>query len=606
MKLYPTILISIFLLANFSFASKKIVEQHAFVNDFTGNAQMKPAGSNSLENVSKGVRLKMGTELTTAAGAMIEINFESGVTAVVGEKSNVILSKLLENQELKAMRTRLNLKKGHLWIEMPSYKESKGWFDVETDNALVFVRKCVVKIFIDDDETCADVYRGAAKIREKEGGAEQVVIPGKRGIAQAGKGGVELVQQKKSLAQIPSGLSEFSTQYKSSIQPDEIPISIAMLSMHSNVASKQDLVSVSNYIATEIDKVSDIEVVFLDDVKAILRAEGLADIVECQTDSCLSKIGSILGVDLVVVGDIGGLGSRFVFNLTLIDVLRDQVKNRISEVVVDDVGLILDKIPGAIEALVPKELRKDFKAPVTDAGTDNGVTPPEGTTIPQGMAYIPGGSFEMGCMSGAGDVDEYPVHTVKVNNFFIDRYEVTKAGFERVMGYSTSTVRGCSMCPADNVSWHEANEYCRKLDKRLPTEAEWEYACRARTKSAFNFANTITSEMANFDGRKPFGGAKVGAFRNKLLPTGTFKPNAWGLYDMHGNVWEWCSDWYDRNYYKKSPKENPTGPKEGELKVMRGGGWISDGASCRSANRIGYDPSIRMNIFGIRCVKDAE
>ncbi|MBD3320152.1 MAG: SUMF1/EgtB/PvdO family nonheme iron enzyme [Chitinivibrionales bacterium] len=605
MKQLLGILLFILPLAAAAFGQKEIVEQHAFVNEFHGSAKCRLPGQKTLSPVSKGMRLNMGTGLITPANATVEINFESGVTAVLGERSAMVLSKLLENQELKAMRTRLSLSKGHLWIEMPSYGDTKGWFDIETDNALVYVRKCVVKVFIEEDKTYVDVFRGAAKVREKKTGAEKVIPPGKRGIAHTGKPSVELVQQKKRLENIPRGLSEFSKQYSTSPLPEEIPLSIAMLSVHSNVASKQDLVSVSNYIASELDKVSEIDVVFLDDVKAILRAEGQGKILECHTDSCLSRIGSVLGVDLVVVGDIGALGSRYVFNLTLIDVLRDKVQNRVSEVVVDDVGLILDKIPAAINALVPNDLKKDFKKPVYDTDS-SGTKPPEGVTVPQGMAYIPGGKFEMGCTAGAGDADEYPVHTVKIDAFLIDKYEVTKASFERVMGYSTSTIRGCSMCPIDNVSWYEADEYCRKINRRLPTEAEWEYACRAGTKTAFSFGNTISSDMANFDGRKPFGGASVGAFRNKLIPTGTFESNEWGLYDMHGNVWEWCSDWYERNYYKNTGPDNPEGPEDGKLKVMRGGGWISDGASCRSANRIGYDPSVRMNIFGVRCAKDID
>lgn len=172
------------------------------------------------------------------------------------------------------------------------------------------------------------------------------------------------------------------------------------------------------------------------------------------------------------------------------------------------------------------------------------------------------------------------------------------------MGTNPSAIRGCPNCPVDNVTWFEASEYCRKVGKRLPTEAEWEYACRAGSSTIFHYGNTLSSEQANFDGRSPFGGVPQGSSKSHPMPVGNYQPNKWGLYDMHGNVAEWCSDWYDQVYYGNSDEKNPTGPQNGKLKVVRGGSWNNEGKSLHSAKRTAYNPSIRLNTLGFRCVKD--
>lgn len=188
-----------------------------------------------------------------------------------------------------------------------------------------------------------------------------------------------------------------------------------------------------------------------------------------------------------------------------------------------------------------------------------------------------------------------PIHKVTLNGFYMDKYEVTKEEFEKVMGTNPSAIRGCQNCPVDNVTWVEASEYCRKAGKRLPTEAEWEYACRAGTSTPFHYGNTLSSEQANFDGKSPFGGVPQGPSKSHPVPVGLYQPNKWGLYDMHGNVAEWCSDWYDPVYYGNSEEKNPTGPRSGKLKAVRGGSWSNAGKTLRSAKRTAYNPSIRLN-----------
>ncbi|HEX5273209.1 MAG TPA: formylglycine-generating enzyme family protein, partial [Gemmataceae bacterium] len=168
------------------------------------------------------------------------------------------------------------------------------------------------------------------------------------------------------------------------------------------------------------------------------------------------------------------------------------------------------------------------------------------------------------------------------------------------------------------VSWEGAAEFCRRLSElpeekrlghlyRLPTEAEWEYSCRGRASSLTPFcfdapSTSATSTQANFDGNYPYGGAPTGPYLQRTTTVGSYKPNSFGLYDMHGNVYEWCQDWYDENYYRNSSKKDPQGSEKGERRVVRGGSWGSDAGSCRAANRDHVGPDVRGYGVGFRVV----
>ena len=258
------------------------------------------------------------------------------------------------------------------------------------------------------------------------------------------------------------------------------------------------------------------------------------------------------------------------------------------------------------------------------------------------MVDIPAGSFEMG---GDKYGDEKPVHPVSLSAFKMAKYPVTFKRWSEVkewgerngyaflnQGQQGAGSRTDENHPVTSISWYDAVLWCNALSEkeerkpcyynpsnqtdvyrsgekainnecidweadgyRLPTEAEWEYACRAGTKTEYSVGDGINHNEANYDGKE-----------NGTTPAGKYGANKWGLHDMHGNVWEWCCDWYDSEYYKKSPKDNPMGPSWGSRRVLRGGSWYRGASYLRSANRRRYDPALAHAYYGFRPVCKAE
>jgi formylglycine-generating enzyme required for sulfatase activity len=202
---------------------------------------------------------------------------------------------------------------------------------------------------------------------------------------------------------------------------------------------------------------------------------------------------------------------------------------------------------------------------------------------------------------------------------------VTQAQWQAVMGdnpgYFCATgdgkdsVKGMSTddFPVESVSWQDVAVFLDRLSAlekgreagrkyRLPSEAEWEHACRggAASYQTFHFGNSLSPTQANFDGNYPYGGADKGPYLERPCEVGSYPANGFGLHDMHGNVWEWCADWYDKDYYASSPRRDPQGPSEGSLRVVRGGSWGYGGRGCRSAYRDGGAPAVRYFDLGFR------
>jgi sulfatase modifying factor 1 len=216
------------------------------------------------------------------------------------------------------------------------------------------------------------------------------------------------------------------------------------------------------------------------------------------------------------------------------------------------------------------------------------------------LVLIKGGCFQKGDAFGDGQADEQPVHTVCVDDFYIGKYEVTQGQWQSVMGSNPSFFKKCGeKCPVEQVSWNDVQGFITKLNAktgkkyRLPTEAEWEYAARSGGKKEKYAGTSSDVELGKYAWYSANSGGRT-------HPAGERQPNGLGLYDMTGNVWEWCQDWYGEKYYSQSSRKNPTGPASGTRRVLRGGAWIFEPAGIRASARYSLTPDARGDLYGFR------
>ncbi|MEY3827899.1 MAG: hypothetical protein RLZZ148_2720, partial [Cyanobacteriota bacterium] len=242
------------------------------------------------------------------------------------------------------------------------------------------------------------------------------------------------------------------------------------------------------------------------------------------------------------------------------------------------------------------------------------------------MVSIQGGKFLMGSPEGEGYSDEKPQHEVTIPDFWIGQYPITQEQYQAVMGTNPSTFQDTEgkkkNYPVERVTWNKAVEFCEQLSEltnqefRLPSEAEWEYSCRAGTTTPFYFGATITTDYANYRGTDwttggntypgNYGLGPKGIFREETTEVGSFPANAFGLYDMHGNVWEWCADDWHENY-EGAPEDgtvwlNTNNSQQGNYKCLRGGSWYDYPVYCRSAIRDRLDAGDYVDSVGFRVV----
>ncbi len=225
------------------------------------------------------------------------------------------------------------------------------------------------------------------------------------------------------------------------------------------------------------------------------------------------------------------------------------------------------------------------------------------------MRWIVPGEFVMGSPEHEAErFDNETQHRVILSRgFWLADTACTQALWQAVMGDNPSGFQGEDR-PVETVSWDDVQGFIERLNAllsdpgfRLPTEAEWEYACRAGTTTPFGFGEQITSEQVNYDGNRPYAGGQRGLDRGETVPVKALPCNSWGLYQMHGNVWEWCQDWYGR--YPAGAMTDPPGPEEGALRVLRGGSWIFVGRHARSAQRYAVKLGDRVDFLGFRLAR---
>jgi len=301
----------------------------------------------------------------------------------------------------------------------------------------------------------------------------------------------------------------------------------------------------------------------------------------------------------------------------------------------------------AISVLVPPSPDKPVVSPADVTVSPVVPVVAKKTPLPENFVLIRGGQFTMGSPESEVDRSSNETqHEVRLSDFAMCRFAVTLGEFRRFAqtgGYRTDAekensskvfngkewidktgvnwrhgISGADRPPAEenhpvvHVSWNDAVAYCQWLSEerdglfRLPTEAEWEYACRAGTATPFSTGENLTTWQANYNGDYPYRDFPRGANRGNTVPVDAFKPNAFGLFNMHGNVWQWCSDWFGATYYDECRKQgviqNPQGPESGSARVLRGGSWYYYARYCRSAYRNFDYPGCRLNLVGFRLV----
>ncbi len=326
------------------------------------------------------------------------------------------------------------------------------------------------------------------------------------------------------------------------------------------------------------------------------------------------KIGKILGVNNVIVGRMGKVGNTFLVIIQLVDVQTSEILKAIDRSYkgnVDQLISIMTELAYEIAGIKTSWLSPTPK-PISTGVVGKNYTETYGGLNLE-MVWIPGGTFQMG--SNDGESIEKPVHKVELDGFWIGKYEITQAQWIAIMGTSIAqqrdklsssrSLQGVGLnYPMYYISWYEAMEFCEELSKKtgrkynLPSEAQWEYACRGGSTNKFCFGDydSKLGDYAWYDSNS----------NNQAHPVGQKKPNAWGLYDMHGNIWEWCLDYYGENYYSKGPNKNPVNLNPSSCKMLRGGFYLLPPSFCSSFARIRSEPGARGGDTGFRVVRNSD
>ena len=357
---------------------------------------------------------------------------------------------------------------------------------------------------------------------------------------------------------------------------------IAVIDFVGNNVSQADTKALTDRLRAELFQTGKFTVLEREKMDVILNEQQF-QLTGCTSDACAVEVGQLLAVQQMVSGSISQVGQTFSVTARLINVEKGNLISVGKCDLKGDIGDLLTCLNEVAAQLAGNKVIATSKPTEAPAKSD---------VLPE-MVFVEGGTFQMG--SNSGYSSEKPAHNVTVKGFWMGKYEVTQAEYNRVMGTNPSYFK-CDGCPVENVSWEDAAEYARRVGGRLPTEAEWEYAARGGNKSrGYQYSGSN-----NLD--------EVGWYENnsggETHPVGQKKPNELGLYDMTGNVGEWCSDRYDAEYYKKSPQVDPQGPSSGTKRVVRGGSCFLNVYYCRLADRNRGNPDGRDYDIGFRFVRD--
>ena len=414
---------------------------------------------------------------------------------------------------------------------------------------------------------------------------------------------------------------------------DRIPIAILDLDAKGVETSVAGVVTES--VRYEFSKQKDFDLVAREKMDQLAREKAI-QLSGCTDISCAVQIGKALNVKKMVVGSVGKLGQKYLVFLRVVDVEKENVEcsdKGEGEVRVEEIPSLVPSPVRRISACLTGKPVPPESTEVVGAHIDYDKLDKNLGLIPDGMTfvrmnekkykeyknekdgsvliYIPAGDFTMG--SDDGGSDEKPIHTVYLDAYYIDKYEVTVGQFKKFcnatggsMPDQPSSKQGDNH-PVVNVTWYDASAYAFWAGKRLPTEAEWEKAARGTDGRKYPWGNEWNGSYCNHGSdASPWTDASDGY--EHTAPVGSFPQGAspYGVMDMAGNVWEWCQDWYDKEYYQSSPSRNSTGPLSGSFRVLRGGCWFSTQLHCRSAYRYNliplYPPPGRGD-YGFRCVR---
>ena len=393
--------------------------------------------------------------------------------------------------------------------------------------------------------------------------------------------------------------------------------SYAVLNIKSEQVGAADIAGLTDYLATSLSQaLPQGRVYSWNDVEKMLENRAKLQTLGCDDEKCLSAIGGELGVDYLVSGSLAKIGDRSLLNLQLIDITKARICSRVSQSTSGNMGILVEALPEMVKKLIfpqnPSDTTQTASQPPPpvqpQSSAEHGVfkqvslksTPkaePEIVASHQNMVRLNGGTIVMGSPNGEGDADEHPRPKVAIKAFWIDKTEVTQASYTALTKSNPSHWKGAEL-PLENVTWQEAADYCRRLGKRLPTEAEWEYAARAGSSTRYPWGK-VAGKAWEYSWSSENSGKHTHAVATK-------KPNAFGIYDMIGNVSEWCSDEYQKTWYSQPGSKSSGGPDKGWGRVCRGGDWSSDKSHLRSATRDFGIGEFRRDFRGLRCVVDAD